>query len=85
MVLHLEAGTCESGINNDLVVEIALDCHQSRHYTNNDNDDFDFKCPTCDTPFVYMSGVWQHVESDFCDETIEGPLGKFLRYLQTRI
>lgn len=85
MVLHLEAGTCESGVDNEVVVDVALDCYQSRHYTNDDDDEFDFKCPTCDTPFLYMSGVLQHSESDFCNGTIEGPLRKFLRYLQTRV
>jgi hypothetical protein len=38
MVLHLEAGTCESGADYDLVDAVVFDCYQSRKYTCNDSD-----------------------------------------------
>jgi len=80
MVLHLEAGTCESGADSDRVTEIAFDCYQSGKYTCDDNSEFDFECPTCNTPFTWMSGLLQHVESDSCDEQLakRGPSGASL-------
>lgn len=87
MVLHLEAETCESGADNEYVTDIAFDCHQAGMYTCDDYPDFDFKCPTCDTPFIFMSAVLQHVESDCCDETLAHgrPLTKFLRFLRSQM
>ncbi|KAH6871547.1 hypothetical protein B0T10DRAFT_260541 [Thelonectria olida] len=85
MMLHLEAGTCESGADLDFVVDVAFDCHQSDSYTC-DDPDFDFQCPTCDMQFVYMSGFFQHVESCSCDEDLqEKPLRQFLNYLRSRL
>ncbi|KAK3936250.1 hypothetical protein QBC46DRAFT_270067, partial [Diplogelasinospora grovesii] len=85
MVLHLKAETCESGADNEYVTNIAFDCHQARMYTCDDFPDFNFKCLTCDTPFIFMSAVLQHVESDCCDETLAHgtPLAKFLRFLRS--
>ena len=87
MVLHLEAGTCESGADSTTIYEIAFDCHQADAYTCPDDLDFDFECPTCETAFTYMSALLQHVESDNCDETLayKSPLAKFLRYLRSRL
>ena len=87
MVLHLEAGTCESGASSNDVYEIAFDCYQAQKYTCDDDPDFDFKCPTCETSFAFMSAVLQHVESDCCDETLaQGkPLAKFLRFLRSQV
>lgn len=86
MLLHLETGYCESGVDDGDVTSLAFKCYQSEHYTCYD-DDYDFKCPTCDTPFVAMSGLFQHVESNACDEGLTGrsPLVKFLRFLRTQI
>lgn len=86
MVLHLEAGSCESGVNEDFVDEVAFACYQSDRYTSNDPD-FDFRCPTCDTLFLFMSGLLQHTESDTCDEHLgrNTALGKFLHYLRLRL
>ena len=87
MVLHLEAGTCESGADRDRVDDIAFECYQSKKYTCKDNPDSYFECPTCSKPFIWMSGLLQHVESDNCDEELEWPqpLGKFLRFLRSQI
>lgn len=86
MVLHLEAGTCASGVTVDDVTDIAFDCYQSKRYTS-DHPNFNFKCPTCGTAFSFMSALLQHAESDYCDENLADemrPLGKFLHYLQLR-
>ena len=87
MVLHLEAGTCDSGVDSDRVNEIACECYQSKKYTRNDDSGYDFECPTCSKPFTLMSGLLQHVESDNCDEELDRwqPLGKFLHFLRSQI
>lgn len=88
MVLHLEAGTCESQIDSTDVVALALECYQSRYYAyGNYNDSFRFSCPSCRVASRTMSGLLQHVESDYCGEALHtrGPLDKFLRFLESRI
>lgn len=87
MVLHLEAGGCASGTDRSDVYDIAFDCYQSGHYTCDDNPDFDFSCPTCDVPFLFMSALLQHAESEACDENLEWytALGKFLHFLRQQI
>lgn len=62
MVLHLEAGICESAVDSDRVREIALDCHDCILYTHDDDPEFDFECPMCSIPFKYMSALLQHDE-----------------------
>lgn len=86
MLLHLETGHCNSGVDDETVSSLAWRCYQSKHYTSYD-DEYDFKCPTCDTPFAAMSRLIQHAESDACDEELEGqsPLGRFLRFLRTQV
>ncbi|KAL1874430.1 hypothetical protein VTK73DRAFT_307 [Phialemonium thermophilum] len=86
MLLHLETGYCESGVDEEEVTSLALQCYHSKHYTCYD-DEYDFKCPTCDTPFAAISGLFQHVESHACNEdlTEQSSLVKFLRFLYTQI
>ncbi|CZR49948.1 uncharacterized protein FPRO_16152 [Fusarium proliferatum ET1] len=84
MVLHPEAGYCQSGADEDYVTECALECYQSGQYTS-DDPAFDFQCPACGTPFSLMSALLQHAESVVtCDEHLERnmSLGKFLHYLR---
>ena len=86
-MLHLEAGTCESGADIEYITEIAFSCRRAQMYTCDDDSSFDFKCPTCETSFPLMSAVLQHVESDCCAETLAHgrPLAKFLRFLRSRL
>ncbi|KID85918.1 C2H2 finger domain-containing protein [Metarhizium guizhouense ARSEF 977] len=86
VLLHLESGNCASEVDNDWMVDLAFECHQARFYTSED-DDYNFECPTCGTPFLAMSGLLQHVESDVCTEGLAmgKPLFKFLRFLQSRL
>jgi hypothetical protein len=84
MVLHLEAGTCESGADYDRVNDIAMACYQAKKYTCYDDPRFNFQCPTCCTPFRFMSALLQHVESENCSEVLSQPrpLAKFLHLLR---
>ncbi|RSL91423.1 hypothetical protein CEP52_014273 [Fusarium oligoseptatum] len=86
MVLHLEAGTCPSEADNQTVHELAFECRQSQYYYC-DDPEYDYECPTCETPFRYMSGLLQHVENGPCDEDLSwhSPLAIFLRFIRARI
>ncbi len=85
MVLHLETGACASNVDCDWVDSVAFECYAAMYYTS-DQGGFDFMCPTCQVPFVYMSSVLQHAESNRCEEcmTRGSPLWRFLRYLRSR-
>lgn len=91
MLLHLESGFCACRIEADQIERLAFECHQAGYYTNEDfvwvYDYHPFRCPTCDDQFDRMSALLQHVESDRCDEALTSysPLGKFLRFLKTRV
>ncbi|KAF9729908.1 hypothetical protein PMIN04_010628 [Paraphaeosphaeria minitans] len=84
MVLHLEAGTCPSGIDVIDLNESAAMCYQWEAYVDTDfrnellnRDDlkleysglvYPFKCPGCDTGFTKLSGLFQHVYSKACNQ-----------------
>ncbi|CAP79196.1 Pc06g02030 [Penicillium rubens Wisconsin 54-1255] len=86
VLLHLEAGTCVSGVDIEDVTQLAFDCVQAEDYTSYDPD-FDFKCPHCQTSFAFISGLLQHAESGCCDKLMErdSSLGKFLRFVRSCI
>ncbi|EEU36720.1 uncharacterized protein NECHADRAFT_51843 [Fusarium vanettenii 77-13-4] len=86
MVLHLEAGTCPSEADCQVVDDLATDCRQYPSYRC-DDPKYDYECPSCETPFRYMSGLLQHIENGPCDESLDWhrPLAIFLRYIRTRI
>lgn len=86
MMLHMEAGTCGSGVNLDTITALAFECDQSQNYAST-REDFDFGCPACQIPFSYISGLLQHVESNSCCEELvhNSSLGIFLRFLKNRI
>ncbi|VUC33504.1 unnamed protein product [Clonostachys rosea] len=86
MLLHLETGTCDCGIGRERVTELAFECRQSQYYASS-QDDFDFECPDCAVPFLYISGLFQHVQSEACDEDLgwHSPLRVFLRFLSGRV
>ncbi|KAL3435051.1 hypothetical protein BDV09DRAFT_81993 [Aspergillus tetrazonus] len=86
MMLHLEAGTCTSGVDLDEINHLAFECYQAQSYKSS-NTNFNFECPTCQTPFLFMSGLLQHIESDCCEEELgsESLLGTFLEFARSRI
>ncbi|KAI1086056.1 hypothetical protein F5B19DRAFT_487766 [Rostrohypoxylon terebratum] len=87
MMLHLETGNCESGTDEDYMTRMAFKCSESGKYICCDKPDFNFKCPTCDTPFSFISGVLQHIKSDYCDDdlTANSSLSKFLRFFKKQL
>lgn len=86
MVLHLEAGSCSSGTTAGVVDQLAHQCYQSDSYVS-DEEEYDFRCPECETVFLWMSGLLQHAESNACEVGLgkKSPLGKFLNFLRLRV
>jgi len=101
MILHLEAGTCTSGIDIFDLNESAALCYQWKAYLHEryregllDRDDlqdwyqetvYPFSCPECDTGFTKLSGLFQHVYSNACDQSLyEGKMAKLTRWLENR-
>ncbi|KAL7941319.1 hypothetical protein V8C42DRAFT_335401 [Trichoderma barbatum] len=85
MMLHLEIGTCPSGLCWLDIDEYARECYQADEYCDQRDE---YRCPTCGKRFQYMSGLLQHVESESCDENLKrwmSPLAIFLRFLRSRI
>lgn len=68
MMIHLESGTCECGIDRDGLDHIAYDSFWSEDYTNDWNDYYMYKCPDCQNGFRFLSALFQHVESDACNQ-----------------
>lgn len=97
MIIHLESGTCGSGIDILDLNESAAMCYQWRHYIdeeyrdymlerrNLDLEAYSFRCPTCETVFSKLSGLFQHIGSRACGQRLrEGAVGKLVRWLENR-
>ena len=86
MIIHLESGTCDSGITAIDVNESAAMCYQWKAYLDKDYRDdllnrcdlgleyyeplYLYKCPKCDTGFTKLSGLFQHVYSKACNQDL---------------
>ncbi|KAL2755426.1 hypothetical protein ACRALDRAFT_2104083 [Sodiomyces alcalophilus JCM 7366] len=88
MILHLEDGNCESGVDWDFINEKAFGFYSRHEFLCTDDQDFDFQCPTCETLFRWISGMLQHMESYVpCRGQNRGwdIMLDFLRYLSLEI
>ena len=83
-MLHLEAGTCSSGSNLRIINSFAHQCYQHQHYTT-DDDHYQYKCPECGARFLFMSGLFQHVESESCQQGYDGSIEKVKNYLRRSV
>ena len=83
MLIHLEAGTCGSGVGRDEIDDWAF--HYSRAYTNNWNDYYRYQCPTCRENFRFVSALLQHVESRACEQEIDGDIEVMLDELEDNV
>jgi uncharacterized C2H2 Zn-finger protein len=101
MIIHLESGACESGFDIIDLNESAAMCFQWKAYLDEEYRDelldrselqhmysetvYPFRCPDCDTVFTKLSGLFQHVDSKACRQTLYGgKMGKLVRWLKVR-
>ncbi|KAF2252188.1 hypothetical protein BU26DRAFT_421026, partial [Trematosphaeria pertusa] len=86
MIIHLEYGTCDSGVDHLDLNATAAECRMWSHFIDEDyredmldsNDLQDiysdkvypYKCPTCDAAMPKLSSLFQHVESPACGQTL---------------
>jgi len=63
MLIHLESGSCESGISIDDLNQFALECYQNKKYSTNLDDEYPYFCPGCQAEFTSLSGLFQHAET----------------------
>ena len=97
-IIHLESGACTSGINILDLNNTAARCFQWSQYIDEDyrqdlldcvelatyytDTVYPYRCPECDTNFTKLSALFQHVESNSCDQTLDDyPIGKLKRFL----
>jgi hypothetical protein len=85
MMIHLESGTCESGVECGELDRLAYECYQRGKYINGWNEYYKYKCPDCENQFRYLSGLFQHVESDACNQQVEGTsIGRLEHFISIR-
>ena len=80
MIIHLEQNSCKSGIGMLDLNETAAKCYQWKRYVNSGMRDVlldrthlfpngsPFRCPTCDTCFLLLSALFQHVGTQACSQ-----------------
>lgn len=96
MIIHLEAGTCNSGTNLVRLNKLAAQCFQWKKYllkdwrvellngetTYREGGEEPFMCPRCEVEFGLLSGLFQHVWSSACMQGKNGgAIGKLRRWL----
>lgn len=86
MIIHLESGACDSGIDILDLNESAAECFQWQKYLDGEYREdmlnckdlaeeyrdtvYPFKCPTCEDVFSKLSGLFQHVNSTTCEQRL---------------
>lgn len=100
MILHLESGFCHSGTDVRDLNRWAAQCFQWESYVDpkyrqdmlervDIRDEYGavypFYCPGCEREFSLLSGLFQHVSTDSCDETLGSrTMKKLQRWLQNQ-
>ncbi|KAF2729121.1 hypothetical protein EJ04DRAFT_502886 [Polyplosphaeria fusca] len=91
MIIHLEWGTCVSGINALDLNKSAAICFQWRkwidkiyrqdllQHTPFEPGVYPFKCPTCEAPLPKLSSLFMHVASPACSQGENGKMMKKLK------
>ncbi|KAF2118182.1 hypothetical protein BDV96DRAFT_569423 [Lophiotrema nucula] len=97
MIIHLEAGTCPSGIDVYDLNKSAARCFQWRKWIDKSyrsdllyhvpigQGEFPYKCPTCDAGLPKLSSLFMHVASPACAQTLNSwPITKLKRWLKNQ-
>lgn len=86
MILHLESGSCGSGIDIHDLNESAARCDQWKAYLDEDYRDeflnrdheqsvqgdliYPYRCSQCEVGFTKLSGMFQHTNSQTCSQSL---------------
>ncbi|KAF2834540.1 hypothetical protein M501DRAFT_943909, partial [Patellaria atrata CBS 101060] len=75
MILHLEAGYCESGCTISDLNEVIADLSGGRYVMKDlisihPDPHLPFECPKCDREFRSYSGLMQHAEQTSCSRSL---------------
>ena len=84
VVLHLEAGKCQSGSDCDLVDRVGWESRFSTTGQNSGNG-YWYECPDCQKEFRLMSALLQHEASSSCDVNDFDGLEDFWQDLWTTV
>ena len=99
MIIHLESGICQSGVNLPFLNRLAAQCFQwkmylSKEYRNEllagdtgyrEVSAQPFKCPRCEEAFPLLSSMFQHIWSPACGQGQRGgAIGKLRRWIEKR-
>lgn len=99
IIIHLERGSCHSGINEIDLNQSAAMCFQWKYLVDmewrdellerKDLDKYNaprpFVCPGCDSEFRYLSGLFMHVASPACNQSLESTvMEKLIHWLKNR-
>ena len=99
MMLHLDGGYCPSNITGVDLNQGAAECYQWAHYIDEDYREamldgldlakkyhdtvFPYTCPECSAVFAKISGLFQHIATPACSQTINsGAIKKLVRWLE---
>jgi hypothetical protein len=88
MLLHLEAGNCESGADADRIDDLAAGFSLSEEYTTDLPNYNPYFCPGCQRNFRWLSALYQHAETTpDCEEYLESYncLGALERWIRDTI
>ena len=96
-MLHLESGRC-SDVTCETLNMLAAKCNRWYEFVYEEYQcamliGFEFSnhpelyyCPCCEMPAMKLSGLFQHVESASCSQTLDdGAMGTLHRYLEAYI
>lgn len=82
MMIHLESGTCDAGVDQDDIDGWALECYTCDEYINDWDDEFRFRCPTCQYSLPKVSSLFQHTETQACDASYTGAIKELQQYVK---
>lgn len=69
------------------IIYLAFECYESRYYVTG-NDSHPLQCPGCAKAFSKVSSLFQHIESEACNESYDegiGSLGDLRDYISSYI
>ncbi|KAF2126565.1 hypothetical protein P153DRAFT_297855, partial [Dothidotthia symphoricarpi CBS 119687] len=99
-IIHAERGVCSNSDRIDLYM-LAAECHRWRAFIDQDYHsemlggwDLEYRygkvdpfhCPECGIRLPQLSSLFQHIESNSCDQTLnDGAIGQLRNFLWNRL